>query len=244
MSATDQTTPVVPAVYADIAAVMQGVSHVAKRDRNTHQNFAFRGVDAVVNAVGPKMREHGLLMLPRLVSEEVREVRTAGGKASTEVRVTVDYVFVSSADGSTHTIRTSGTAWDAGDKAGPKAWSIALRIALLQAFALPTDEPDPDSHSYELDGAPQQQTASQPQGGTVRMQRGSGGGDGPITEAQNRMMHAELNRCGVTDRGEAHSVMSHYAGRTIGSASELTSGEASRVIDAAILMRDTGRWPG
>ncbi len=38
---------------------------------------------------------------------------------------------------------------DGGDKATAKAMSVAFRIALLQALALPTSEPDPDSSSYE-----------------------------------------------------------------------------------------------
>ena len=39
-------------------------------------------------------------------------------------------------------------SWDTGDKAMPKAMSVAMRTALIQALALPTDEPDPDSFTY------------------------------------------------------------------------------------------------
>ena len=42
---------------------------------------------------------------------------------------------------------------DSGDKATAKAMSVAFRTALLQALALPTDEPDPDSQSYERSSA-------------------------------------------------------------------------------------------
>ena len=41
-------------------------------------------------------------------------------------------------------------AFDSGDKATAKAMSVALRTFLLQLLALPTDEPDPDSFTYEL----------------------------------------------------------------------------------------------
>ena len=51
-----------------------------------------------------------------------------------------------------------GESMDAGDKGTPKAMSVALRIALLQALCIPTDEPDPDTHSYERAAAPQPQT--------------------------------------------------------------------------------------
>jgi hypothetical protein len=43
---------------------------------------------------------------------------------------------------------------DSGDKAVPKAMSVAFRTALLQALALPTDEPDPDASTYERAAAP------------------------------------------------------------------------------------------
>ena len=38
---------------------------------------------------------------------------------------------------------------DVGDKGTPKAMSVAYRIVLLQMLCIPTDEPDPDSQSYE-----------------------------------------------------------------------------------------------
>ena len=51
-------------VHEALAKVMDEVRAVEKRDRNTHQNFSFRGVDAVVNAVGPVLRKHGVVVMP------------------------------------------------------------------------------------------------------------------------------------------------------------------------------------
>jgi len=48
----------------------------------------------------------------------------------------------------------AGEAMDAGDKATAKAMSVAFRIVLLQALALPTDDTDPDATSYERSTAP------------------------------------------------------------------------------------------
>jgi hypothetical protein len=42
---------------------------------------------------------------------------------------------------------------DSGDKATAKAMSVAFRTALLQSLSLPTDEVDPDAHSYERSSA-------------------------------------------------------------------------------------------
>ena len=39
--------------FAALSAVMDDVQAVKKGDRNTQQNYNFRGIDAVINAVGP-----------------------------------------------------------------------------------------------------------------------------------------------------------------------------------------------
>ena len=139
-------------IYADLAKVMRSVDHVGKGDFNSHQKFSFRGIDGVLNAVGPALREHNVVVYPRLHDVAYEEVKTSGGKASTACRVVVDYVFASS-DGSTVETRVAAESWDTGDKAMPKAMSVAMRTALIQALALPTDEPDPDSFTYTREAA-------------------------------------------------------------------------------------------
>ena len=134
-------------IYADLAKVMRSVDHVGKGDFNSHQKFSFRGIDGVLNAVGPALREHNVVVYPRLHDVSYEEVKTSGGKASTACRVVVDYIFAS-VDGSTVETRVAAESWDTGDKAMPKAMSVAMRTALIQALALPTDEPDPDSFTY------------------------------------------------------------------------------------------------
>ena len=139
-------------IYADLAKVMRSVDHVGKGDFNSHQKFNFRGIDGVLNAVGPALREHNVVVYPRLHDVAYEEVKTSGGKASTACRVVVDYIFAS-VDGSTVETRVAAESWDTGDKAMPKAMSVAMRTALIQALALPTDEPDPDSFTYTREAA-------------------------------------------------------------------------------------------
>jgi hypothetical protein len=136
-------------IYAALSAVMGEVSSVSKDERNAGQGFNFRGIDAVVNAVGPALRKHGVIVVPRVQdcqygTIEIGEKR----KATAHVRVIVEYIFIAQ-DGSTISCTTAGEAMDQGDKATAKAMSVAFRIALLQALALPTSEPDPDASSYE-----------------------------------------------------------------------------------------------
>jgi ERF superfamily len=136
-------------IFAALSAVMGDVSSVSKDERNTGQGFNFRGIDAVVNAVGPALRKHGVIVVPRVQSCDYATIEIGEKrKATAHVRVIVEYVFYA-ADGSSISCTTAGEAMDGGDKATAKAMSVAFRIALLQALALPTSEPDPDASSYE-----------------------------------------------------------------------------------------------
>lgn len=150
-----------PQIFAALAAVMDDVQSVAKKDKNTQQGFNFRGIDAVVNAVGPALRKHKVIVTPCLLEQEYKTVEV--GKNRTQmghVIVKVKYTFYAE-DGSWIEATVVGEAMDSGDKAVAKAMSVAFRIALLQSLALPTDEPDPDSQSYERSQAKPQATAEQ-----------------------------------------------------------------------------------
>lgn len=150
-----------PTVFEALAAVMADVQAVKKADRNEAQRFMFRGIDAVVNAVGPALRTHGVTVSPRVDMYEYGTVTTSGGKAMGHVRVLVTYTFHGPA-GDSLPAQAPGEAFDAGDKATPKAMSVAFRTALLQALALPTDEPDPDSNAYERAPTPAPQQVGPP----------------------------------------------------------------------------------
>lgn len=140
--------PSQPNIVSALAAVMEDVREVKKGDRNTQQGYAFRGIDSVVNAVGPVLRKHRVIVVPMLESVSYRDVQTSGGKPSRECTVSVRYRFHGPAGDFIDAV-TPGESMDFGDKGAPKAMSVALRIALLQALCLPTDDVDPDSQSYE-----------------------------------------------------------------------------------------------
>lgn len=137
-----------PAIYGLLVEVMKDVQAVRKDDHNDFNNYNFRGIDAVMNAVGPALRNHNVVVVPRLLDVTYADVKTSNNKASTACRVQMAYVFYAP-DGSSVEVSVPGEAWDTGDKACPKAMSVAFRTALLQALCLPTDEPDPDATTYQ-----------------------------------------------------------------------------------------------
>lgn len=143
-----------PTVVEALNKVMADVQAVGKNGRNTQQNYSFRGIDAVVNAVGPALREHGVVVVP-LVEDVTYNTVEVGAKRTPmrECTVKVRYVFHGPGGDQIECV-VIGEAMDSGDKATPKAMSVAFRVALLQALAIPTDEADPDSQSYERAPAP------------------------------------------------------------------------------------------
>ena len=142
-------------VHEALSAVMGDVRAVSKSERMSGggMSYAFRGIDAVVNAVAPSLRRHGVVVMPQVIDHEVRTVTTSGGKAANHVTVKVRYRFVGP-DGDTLEAVSVGEATDHADKGTAKAMSVALRTCLLQALMLPTDEPDPDSEYHPVEAAP------------------------------------------------------------------------------------------
>lgn len=135
-------------VHQALSKVMADVQAVRKDSKNQAQRFNFRGIDAVMNAVGPALRKHGVTILPEDVDVHRTNGTTANGKQTAEVVVKVTYRVYGPAGDSIHG-KVAAEAMDFGDKAIAKAMSVAYRTFLLQALTIPTDEPDPDSESYE-----------------------------------------------------------------------------------------------
>ena len=136
-------------IYEALAAVMVDVKAVGKTDRNNQQGFNFRGIDGTLNAVGPALRKHGVVVVPEVLSIERGDVLV--GQKQTRmghVLVKVRYRWYGPEGGFIDSV-TIGEAMDSGDKAASKAMSVAFRTAMLQTLALPTDEPDPDEDVYE-----------------------------------------------------------------------------------------------
>ena len=225
-----------------LSAVMEDAGAVRKSERNTHQNFNFRGIDAVVNAVSPALRKHGVVVLPT-VNDCIYETVIVGQNktAMGHIRVNVTYAFYAP-DGTSVSARVSAESMDSGDKATAKAMSVAFRTALLQVLCLPTDDSDPDASTYERSpstiaskplktdlgtkGAGDQQAKP-----SDRAQHSDdGGGDRLVTENQIKMMHQVLKQI----EGD-EALLHELAGKA--SVKELTVGEASKVIEQLLAIK-------
>jgi len=224
-----------------LSAVMEDAGAVRKSERNTHQNFNFRGIDAVVNAVSPALRKHGVVVLPT-VNECIYETVIVGQNktAMGHIRVDVTYAFYAP-DGTTVSARVSAESMDSGDKATAKAMSVAFRTALLQVLCLPTDDTDPDASTYErspstIVSKPLKTEigtkVAQPEQGkpSDRAQHSDDGGNKLVTENQIKMMHQVLKQI----EGD-EALLHELAGKA--SVKELTVGEASKVIEQLLAIK-------
>lgn len=147
MSEKPTVVEALSAVMADVQAVHKDSKHDAPGAK-----FNFRGVDAVMNAVGPAFRNHEVVCLP--VAEDARyevyDSKSGGRMRSCTLRVR--FRFVGPAGDALECV-TYGEASDSSDKSTAKAHSVAYRTALLQALCIPTDEPDPDDSQYHHERA-------------------------------------------------------------------------------------------
>lgn len=146
-------TRITPKVYEAINKVQAALAKegIGKDRKNAAQGYSFRGIDDVYNALSPLLAQHGLCILPRMLSREVVERESAKGAALFYVTVSAEFDFVAAEDGSKHTVKTYGEAMDSGDKATNKAMSAAYKYAAMQAFAIPTEgDHDTETQTHEV----------------------------------------------------------------------------------------------
>jgi hypothetical protein len=143
-------------VHVAWARVMADVQSVSKGDRrdDVGGRYNFRGVDRVVNAVGPALRRHGVLVLPtRILSVDYREARTAKGSVMQDCTVRVQWTVRGPAGDDLPAMESAGQATDTQDKSTAKAISVAQRVLFLSALHIPTQDPDVD-RGHERGEAP------------------------------------------------------------------------------------------
>lgn len=146
-----------PSVHRAWLAVMDQVRAVGKDGRyeGGKTRYNFRGIDGVVNAVGPALRAHGVHVRPVSVKAEYRDAE-AGSNRTLMRECTVNVTYrVTGPAGDHFDGEAQGEALDSSDKGSAKAQSVAFRVFLLQALTIPTDEPDPDESHHERATAPE-----------------------------------------------------------------------------------------
>lgn len=127
------------------AVVARGIS---KARENKEQRFNFRGIDDALEAFGPLLAEHGVLLSPSCSDLKVEPRQTKSGGTTYNACVSVAFTFTHMEDGSNHVVGPFyGEANDGQDKAISKATSVAERNMFFLTFVVPHEPAiggDPD----------------------------------------------------------------------------------------------------
>jgi len=134
-------------IFELIGKAMEDIGAIGKDSVNQQQKFKYRGIDAVMNALNPVMRKHGLFVTPEVLDHKREERQTSSGGRLLYSILTIRYTLYAP-DGSSVAAVVIGEGMDSGDKASNKAMSVAFKYAMFQLFCIPTEEMiDPDSET-------------------------------------------------------------------------------------------------
>lgn len=143
---TSNTGIVLPAPPPNIYQLISTISAEAGAlapEKTSGVPFAFRGVDAVVSHVAPLLKKYGVIVVPNVIEVKTtyREINPTKGVTQTDL--VTEFRFFAP-DGTSVSAITAGLAQDYADRSAAQAQSVAFRVALLQTFALPTTDKEPE----------------------------------------------------------------------------------------------------
>lgn len=138
-------------IIEGLAAIMSEIGAIGKTKKSTGVNYAYRGIDDVMNELHPLLAKHQVITVPEVVEHHREERQTTSGKPMIYSIMTVKMHFVA-VDGSEIVATVVGEGMDLSDKAGNKAMAVAYKYACFQVFCIPTEEmakTDPDGYQPE-----------------------------------------------------------------------------------------------
>lgn len=136
-------------IYESITKIMEEVPVIGKEKLNKQQNFKFRGIDDVMNALQPLLAKYKVFIVPEILEQSREErISSKGGNLIYSI-CKIKYKFYAE-DGTFIEAITIGEGMDSGDKATNKAMAAAMKYVLFQVFCIPTEEmKDPDGEIPE-----------------------------------------------------------------------------------------------
>ena len=137
-------------IYEAIANVMKDVGAVGKDAKNNFDNYVYRSIDGVMNALNPAMVKNHVFVTPTVLDSQREERVNAKGTNMVYTILTVKYSFYTD-DGSSVECTVVGEAMDRSDKSSNKAMSAAFKYACFQTFCIPTEEMiDSETETLEM----------------------------------------------------------------------------------------------
>lgn len=137
-------------IYERMNRIIADLPAIGKDQFNKQQGFAFRGVDAVLDALHPLLARHGVFFAPSVIERDYTQRTTAKGGVMHVVNLHVEYKFFG-ASGDSFTASGWGEGTDSGDKATNKAMTGAMKYVLFQVFAIATNDSADDADASTPD---------------------------------------------------------------------------------------------
>lgn len=222
-------------IYSAIIAVMRDCGSIGKDKQTTgYASFKFRGIDDVYNTLHPVMAKHGVFCVPEVLETTREERSNIKGTVMAYVTAKVRFTFYAD-DGSSVCCVTFGEAMDSGDKALPKAQSIAIKYAMFQTFCIPTEEmPDPDAETDQFaprNGSAQQKAKTKEQTKQLREQA-KAENPNPPHDSLRKAMFATLRERGFTSSESMKAELENFFGKKIETTNILTTEEIHEYLNA------------
>lgn len=137
-------------IYSKLCDIMQDCPAIAKSQKNSQQNYMFRGIDIVMNVLQPLFIKHRVIAVPEILSSSREERQTKSGGNLIYTVLNVKYTFYAE-DGSNVSAIVQGEGMDSADKSSNKAMSVAYKYACFQVLCIPTEEmKDPETETPEM----------------------------------------------------------------------------------------------
>jgi hypothetical protein len=127
-------------LFKKMAGVLADVHRVQKNGHNTFFKYDYATESDLVDVLRPALAKAGVAIFVNVVDIETRPLDIT--------RVTLDITFACGESGETWTVRWYGDGQDKGDKGLYKAYTGALKYALMKTFLVSTgDDPEGDAEA-------------------------------------------------------------------------------------------------
>lgn len=130
-------------LYAAMARASSKIGSVSKSGRNDFHRYDYATEADIVREVRATLAEEGICWLPSVISATTEELPgSKRGERVTTVEIEIAWCH---SGGGVHLTRWRGQGADASDKGYYKAYTGAIKYALLKTFLIPTgDDPEQD----------------------------------------------------------------------------------------------------
>jgi len=156
-------------INSALIQINKKVEAITKSRKNKDQGYSFRGIDDTYNELHDLFAEFGVIIMPEFIESKREERPTRNGGILIYTISTYKFHFIAE-DGSEQIATLQGEGMDSSDKSSNKAFSAALKYALISMFLIPTNDPkDSEIETPEPVAPPAKKPADLPEAAKLKI---------------------------------------------------------------------------